>query len=721
LANKDFKVKNSIVIPTPLALTEGGTGQTSASNALNALLPVQTDNTSKVLQTNGTSTSWVTLPNGYAKGDTASRPGSPALGDIYSNTETSYIEVYTSSGWSQLGVIPSIPTIGTATDVGTNVAYGSGSVDAAFTPGAGGGLVSSYTAISSPGSITGSASSSPVRVTGLTQGTAYTFTVVATNGYGNSLASSSSSSVTPTSVPQAPTIGSPTVINGISYGSASSVTLGVTANATGGKTISNYKYSIDNSTYTALSPASTTSPLTIPGLTGGISYTIKLKAVNDNGDSSASSASSSITAVTAPNVPTSVSAANVGTSRAYNNGAATVSFSAPADNGGTSITSYTATSSPGGYTATGVSSPLTVAGLQTGTSYTFSVVATNSSGTSLSSDSSNSITATTVPNAPTIGTATLSSNTASVTFTAPANGGSAITGYTVTSSPGSLTGSGSSSPISVASLVNGTSYTFTVTATNANGTSAQSSASNSVAPIAAYTLAQVYNSSTTYTVPSGVSRIAVIMYQGGYNGASGSPGVAYTSGGQGGLGGAGGSAAGFHSYTVTPGQTYAVTVGGAQTSSSFGSLGTSSSISVANGATAAGGAGGASDSGAGSSGATINFSSIPGLTTWQAGGGGGGGGRGAYANDEQVGVSNVFGAGGGAGGSANGGSGGAGGRVGKVSGPGTGNNDGQPTNGSPAGGGGGGGGGGANAAGGAAGGGGGSIGGLGQVLVYERA
>jgi hypothetical protein len=144
-------------------------------------------------------------------------------------------------------------------------------------------------------------------------------------------------------------------------------------------------------------------------------------------------------------------------------------------------TSFTATSTPGSFTATGTS-PLTVTGLQSATSYTFAVTGTNTTATGPAGTSA-SITATTVPQAPTIGTATLSGTTASVTFTAGATGGSSITGYTVTSSTGSLTGTGSSSPISVSGLSYGTAYTFTVTATNVNGTSAASSASNSVTPV----------------------------------------------------------------------------------------------------------------------------------------------------------------------------------------------------------------------------------------------
>ena len=179
-----------------------------------------------------------------------------------------------------------------------------------------------------------------------------------------------------------------------------------------------------------------------------------------------------------PDAPTIGAATNVGTSRAYNNGSATVAYTAAATGG--AVTTFTATSTPGGFTGTGAS-PITVTGLQSATSYTFTVSAANSSGT-LTSSSSSSITATTVPQAPTIGTATLSGTSASVTFTAGATGGSAITGYTVTSSPGGFTGTGASSPITVSGLSYNTAYTFTVTATNANGTSAASSASSAVTP-----------------------------------------------------------------------------------------------------------------------------------------------------------------------------------------------------------------------------------------------
>jgi hypothetical protein len=179
-----------------------------------------------------------------------------------------------------------------------------------------------------------------------------------------------------------------------------------------------------------------------------------------------------------PNPPTIVSATDVGTSRAYNNGAATVAFT-PAESGAPA-TSYTVTSSPGGYTGTGSSSPITVAGLQSDTAYTFTVTGTNAAGTGEASSASSSVTATTVPQAPTIGAVNATAvGVVTVAYTAGATGGKAVSTFTATSSPTSITGTGSS-PISVSGLAQKTAYTFTVTATNANGTSTASSASSSV-------------------------------------------------------------------------------------------------------------------------------------------------------------------------------------------------------------------------------------------------
>ena len=59
---------------------------------------------------------------------------------------------------------------------------------------------------------------------------------------------------------------------------------------------------------------------------------------------------------------------------------ASIVFTAPTITGSSAITSYKATSTPGGFIGTSATSPITVSGLSTGTSYTFSVVAINAAG-----------------------------------------------------------------------------------------------------------------------------------------------------------------------------------------------------------------------------------------------------------------------------------------------------------------------------------------------------
>ena len=88
--------------------------------------------------------------------------------------------------------VPGAPTIGTATG-------GNNSASVTFTAptDTGQSAITSYTVTSSPGGFTGTGASSPVTVSGLTNGTAYTFTVTATNAIGTGPASSASNSVTP--------------------------------------------------------------------------------------------------------------------------------------------------------------------------------------------------------------------------------------------------------------------------------------------------------------------------------------------------------------------------------------------------------------------------------------------------------------------------------------------------------------------------------------------
>lgn len=92
-------------------------------------------------------------------------------------------------------VVPGAPTIGTATQTGSS----SATVTFAAPSSNGGSTITSYTAVSSPGGITGTlsqAGSGTITVSGLTGSTNYTFTVYATNGAGNSGSSSASNQIT---------------------------------------------------------------------------------------------------------------------------------------------------------------------------------------------------------------------------------------------------------------------------------------------------------------------------------------------------------------------------------------------------------------------------------------------------------------------------------------------------------------------------------------------
>ena len=116
---------------------------------------------------------------------------------------------YDGNGWSAFvsncTTVPDAPTIETAVacNAQATVSYTAPLIN-------GGSDITSYTAISSPGDITGTVTQSgsgDITVTGLTNGTSYTFTVTATNAIGTSVASVASNSVVPVTIPDAPTIG----------------------------------------------------------------------------------------------------------------------------------------------------------------------------------------------------------------------------------------------------------------------------------------------------------------------------------------------------------------------------------------------------------------------------------------------------------------------------------------------------------------------------------
>lgn len=240
----------------------------------------------------------------------------------------------------------------------------------------GGSAITGYTVYGGGTDTNAGSTSLTHNITGLAQGTPYSFTVKATNIVGEGPASASSNTVTPATVPNAPTIGTATASNG-------QISITFTPAYDGGSAVFYY-----TATATGGAGGSNTgggSPIVITGLTNGTAYTISVTATNAYGTSSSSGASNSSTPSTVPDAPT------IGTATA-GHGQASITFSPPGSNGGSGITSYTATSSPGGLTGTAASSPVVVGGLTNGTAYTFTVVATNANGSGAASSSSNSIT-----------------------------------------------------------------------------------------------------------------------------------------------------------------------------------------------------------------------------------------------------------------------------------------------------------------------------------------
>ncbi len=455
-------------------------------------------------------------------------------------------------------VAPGAPTAVMATADDTRAAV-------SFTPPAfdGGTAITGYVVTSSPGNFTGSGSTSPITVSGLANGTSYTFTVTASNSVGVGPASAPSGAVIPQgnqtisfANPGAQNFGtnptlSATASSGLPVAFTSSTTAVCTTDSGGTLTF----HSAGNCTIIAEQVGNASfrpAPLVTQHFT--------------------------VNAVS-PGAPT-IGAATAGDTWAD------VAFTAPASTGGAAIVSYTVTSSPGGLTMSGSSSPIRVSGLTNGTSYTFTVTATNSSaapgpasvpsnavtprspqtisftnpgaqnfGTTLTLTASSSaslpiafssstaavctitpggdltfhsagnctiaadqegdgtyLPAPTVshsftvnavaPGAPTAVTATPGDGEAVVQFTAPSNtGGSGINLYTVTSSQGGHVATNNVSPVTVTGLSNGTSYTFTVTATGNGGLGPASGVSNAVTPMGTQTIAFSNPGPQNYATP----------------------------------------------------------------------------------------------------------------------------------------------------------------------------------------------------------------------------
>jgi adhesin/invasin len=223
------------------------------------------------------------------------------------------------------------------------------------------------------------ATTSPLVISGLTNGTMYQVKLRAVNAVGAGTESSPSSGK-PVTVPGAPTSLAAT-------GGVTNAALGWTAPAiTGGSPLTDYlvEYSTNGTTWSTFAhAASTATAITVTGLTNGTPYQFRVSAINAVGTGLASA-----TGAATPGTPGAPTGVTVG----FNQQSATAldglfSWTAPASNGGSAITDYVIeykTSASATWTtfahAVSTATSATVPGLAPSTTYNVRISAKNSAG-----------------------------------------------------------------------------------------------------------------------------------------------------------------------------------------------------------------------------------------------------------------------------------------------------------------------------------------------------
>jgi titin len=370
-------------------------------------------------------------------------------------------------------VRPSAPTI-------TSVAAGDQRLSVAFTAGAAGDrTITRYQYTTDDGAtwVDALGTSSPIVLTGLTNGTTYSVKLRAVSAAGVGAASNAGSGKP---------VGYPSVPGNITAtGASGSIVVNWTPADANGGVIQSYTATAFNAAaggstvQSCTTSTGTATTCTITGLSNGTTYYISVQTLTTGGlYSERSDPRVAVAPGTVPGAPTAVGAI-------AGNGSATVSWSAPASAGSTAISGYQVFCSAGGGsfvacgTATGTST--TVTGLTNGVSYTFRVAARNASGYGAQSASSNAVTPAAPGIAPTFGTPsrTATGYTAGIT-----NYDSAST-YTVSVTAGTATVSGGT--VTVTGLNPGQSATATVTVAHdgradASGTVTSSALAAGVAP-----------------------------------------------------------------------------------------------------------------------------------------------------------------------------------------------------------------------------------------------
>ena len=223
---------------------------------------------------------------GLLGGDTGSFPyPSLANGTTYTFTVQALNGAGTGPESEPTSPVTAAPVPGAPTAVVATA--GDGEATVAFAPpaSAGGAPITSYTATASPGGQTATGDGSPLVVTGLTNGVSYTFTVAATNSFGDSFPSTPSAAVVPLGPPGAPTA----VVAAAGDGQAQ-VAFAPPA-SDGGSAIAYYTATASPG---GRSASGTSSAITVGGLDNGTSYTFTVTATNGVATGQASAVSGAV-------------------------------------------------------------------------------------------------------------------------------------------------------------------------------------------------------------------------------------------------------------------------------------------------------------------------------------------------------------------------------------------------------------------------------------------
>jgi RHS repeat-associated protein len=184
-------------------------------------------------------------------------------------------------------------------------------------------------------------------ITGLTDGTNYTFGVSAINVFGTGAAGTSGANDPVTQVP-----GTPTGVQATAGNGQATVTWTVPA-SNGGASISSYTITPYIGGTAQSTTSSSSSPGTVIGLTNGTTYTFTVAAVNSVGSGAASSNSWAVIPATTPIVPTLSMAVDGGTGATYAIGTEVTYTATIASNAGIATTATFADALPLGVSGTG--------------------------------------------------------------------------------------------------------------------------------------------------------------------------------------------------------------------------------------------------------------------------------------------------------------------------------------------------------------------------------